>query len=313
MTEIKIGDTVFIVTLLENALYPNKHLNINNYDVVKGRIIEKGRNIVTVQLMDEKLVNIASEGCFLSHSDADQYRYRIVYDHFKNISIERITNDNATLLLPSFEPRITGNVLRFGERNMIWNLPSWDDEITEEKIIQLIATTKEDIDMLINILQVIVFANDYAKKLIGKYIIIELNNLYTLLYGGKDNNGQKIKGLKDLNERYGANEFRTLNRSKHALDRKYKFKLVRNKIGAHKDSTILFSEYLSLWSKINIDFLEEYWEMFNNHLEEILSKYYPNEKMYYFLMPEEKLRKNSELTNMAMQETLFPFDEEYKL
>lgn len=306
--KIKKGDEVFIVMLLENFPHPNRHFNVNNYIIVKSKVIEKGRNKIIVQLVNEKEVVIKRNACFFSQSEADQFRYHIVYDHLKNKSIERITNDIAELLLPNFEPKFTGNVLRFGERNMIWNLPNWDDEITEGKIIQLIATTKEDVDILINILEIIVFANDYAKKLIGKYIIIELNNLYLLLHGGVDS-----KGLKDLNEKYGKSEFQSLKRSIQSLEEKYQFRLVRDKIAAHKDSNILFSEYQLIWSKINIEFLEEYWEMLCIHLEEILSKYYPNEKLYYFLLPEETIPKTSELIRMAMPETVFPFDDSYEI
>jgi hypothetical protein len=307
--KLSIGDEIYVVVAVDPPQHPNGHLNVYNYVSVSAQIIEIEKKIVTVVLESGKQFDLVIDACFNSRKDADQFRYRIVFNHLKELSIYRIEHDTPKYLLPNFEPRFTGNVLRYGERNIIWNLPDWNEIVTEEKILQLIALTVEDVEILISLLEIMIFTNDYAKKLIGKYSIIELSNLYTLLRGG---NGSK--GLRNLNKEYAKNEFLQLEDKINKLESNYKFRDIRNKLVAHKDCNVDFTMYNVMWSKINIKFIEEYWQLITVHLEEILTKYYPEEKVLYFLLPKQSIpSEHDDLISETMKTTMFPFDDDLDL
>jgi hypothetical protein len=77
----------------------------------------------------------------------------------------------------------SGNPLRFSEPNIVSAVQSntFGKLDTSQKILQLVGAIWEDVDMLLGILFVLGYANDYVKKLIGKYIILELRSLYKCL------------------------------------------------------------------------------------------------------------------------------------
>lgn len=88
----------------------------------------------------------------------------------------------------------------------LWNVNS-------QKIIQVIAITIEDIEVLQSLMGILPFMNDDSKKLLGKYFIIELNSLYALLAGSNNS-----KGLKDFDEDYKNLEFKELSKKIRLLE-----------------------------------------------------------------------------------------------
>ena len=107
--------------------------------------------------------------------------------------------------------------------------------------------------------------------MLGKYFIIELNSLYALLAGSNNS-----KGLKDFNEDYKSLEFKELSKKIRLLEGKHKFKV------------------------------KEYWEILMNHLDIVLTKYYPEEKKLYFLMRQNDIEVFTAVSDKA---GYIPFDE----
>jgi len=77
----------------------------------------------------------------------------------------------------------TDNPLRYGEQKMAFAAytNTWGKANSIQKQLQMINAIWEDIRSLSDILLVLSYANDYTKKLIGKYIIIELKSLFDCL------------------------------------------------------------------------------------------------------------------------------------
>ncbi|MQL51457.1 hypothetical protein GFC01_04100 [Desulfofundulus thermobenzoicus] len=128
------------------------------------------------------------------------------------------------------------------------------------------------------ILQILAFINDYSQKLIGKYFIVELNSLFNLL-----------SKLTEYNTKYKSLEHKELLSEITKLENKFNFRYIRNKVAAHKDSNIDLKSYADMWNSINFSSLNEYWRVFVNHIDKILTKYYPIEKKLYFLIQRETI------------------------
>jgi hypothetical protein len=81
------------------------------------------------------------------------------------------------------EVSMSSNPLRFGEPMVAFATQANTVSRAEnaQKVLQLAGAILEDIDLLWSTLWLLGFANDYAKKLLGKYIIIELNSLFNRL------------------------------------------------------------------------------------------------------------------------------------
>lgn len=173
----------------------------------------------------------------------------------------------------------SGNPLRFGEPKI--SSPIQSNVVTEydnpQKIIQLIGAIWEDIEILNNILYVLSYANDYTKKLIGKYIIIELRSL-----------SSSFERLSQLDNEYKDNLYCRFVDKVTQLDDKFKFgviktrkPVIRNKISAHRDSNLDLMTAVELWAEITRYNLTKYIEVFAEHINELLKKYPFETKMYF--------------------------------
>jgi hypothetical protein len=280
MNNLNIGDTVFIVKISEKPVEKGGEINPRNYNVLAVNIIGIYKEEIKVEFENGRRQRIKNGQYFMHEVEAKQYCYKLANNVWRTKCAQKIKFDPPEQLLPNFNPRFTGNPLRFAERNITFVAQSnvWGSEVNEQKIIQVIAMTFEDIEMLIGILDVLGFMNDYAKKLLGKYIIIELSSLFNLL-----------SKLKDLNVEYKQNEYKELLVDIQHLEEKYKFKFIRDKVAAHKDSDINLKNYVEIWNAINQTSLKEYWSMFVNHIDKVLMKYYQEEKKIYFLIRQQPL------------------------
>jgi hypothetical protein len=275
MNSFSVGDTAYIVKLSENPTEQGGAINSRNYKVLAVKIIGLYKDEIKVEFKNGRRQRVKKGQYFKHEIEAQQYCYRLANDVWRNQCAEKIQFSPPEQLLPNFSPRFTGNPLRFAERNIGFGAQTnvWGSEVNEQKIIQVIAMTFEDIEMLIKILDLLGFMNDYAKKLLGKYLIIELSSLFSLL-----------SKLKDFNQDYKQNEYKKLLKSIIEIEKKYKFKFIRDKVAAHKDSDIDIRNYIEIWNAINHASLNEYWLMMANHIDKVLMKYYQEEKRLYFLI-----------------------------
>ena len=60
---------------------------------------------------------------------------------------------------------------------------------------------------------------------------------------------------------------------------KYGFRNIRNALGSHKDSTLNLQEYVDMWNKIDSKAINEYWEALSKHIDTVLIKYWPMDRL----------------------------------
>ena len=184
----------------------------------------------------------------------------------------RVLSEEEFPLLLSREPtRFTSNPLRlgeparvFGSQSHIWGKqPNKSDagykNFIRSKEMQNIAICMEDVNHLIAFIKIIPQASDYTNKLLGKYIILEINNISSC-----------FQNLSQVSE-----DFRKVNSSLQKrlknLDKKYRFKDVRNKMTAHKHHkgstlNLSMSEQIELWHAICSESLNAYLQMVHQHI-----------------------------------------------
>ncbi len=194
----------------------------------------------------------------------------------------------------------SGNPLRFGERNISFSFVGnvTGKENSPQKIIQIIGGIWEDIERLQDILYVLSYGNDYVKKLIGKFIIIELRSLFPCF----------IK-LSKLDDEYKDNLYLEFKYEVNKLNDELQFIDVRNKISAHRDLNLDLMTTTKLWEKITRYNIFQYIEVFRNHTNK-LSKQYPNETLMYFNLRRTPFRSVQEV-HQPKDNSYQPFDEEF--
>jgi hypothetical protein len=151
--------------------------------------------------------------------------------------------------------------------------------------------------MLLGVLFVLGYTNDYVKKLIGKYIILELRSLYECL-----------KKLCKFDQKYGFSLFCKLKCKIDKLERQ-EFKKIRNKLIAHRDTHLDIVKTTELWKQITRRNIYTLISIFKNHLDELL-KDYPVEADLYFAIREEPFKGITKIDKQADYE---PFDKPFKL
>ena len=166
----------------------------------------------------------------------------------------------------------SGNPMRFGEPKIAYGAQTntWGKKDNAQKIIQNIGSVFEEIHILINILYVLSFGNDYTKKIIGKYIILELNTLFSL-----------FKKLCKHDKNYHTNVFPDLESGIKKLEEELNIKFIRDKFAAHRDTDISLFDIYHMWQKITRQNIFKYVELFQNHLEKLPQNYHFEKRMYF--------------------------------
>ena len=201
-------------------------------------------------------------------------------------------------LRPAMQIRLTSNPLRMGERNRIFGAQgnTFHKEVTLQKVLQLLSVAREALLSLAGLLELAIFTNDFTKKLLAKYIIVELSTMMTL-----------FKGLSRLDDSYRAAEYRDLVRSVRRLDKKNVFRRIRNKLGAHLDADLDLAEYVSLWAAVSSDKVFAFVNVIEDHLIALMKSRYPHEYVLYFLASEKDVLGISEVAHAPTREYV-PFD-----
>lgn len=262
-------------------------LNPLSYEVVPVTVKQTSGTdcVVLSETYGEMTTNI--RGIFNSEPEAGNHRYRLANDVAKNVVANAIGQGHIPdYLLPNFSPRVTTNPLRMLERNAMGFIQpnTVNTEVSPQKVIQIMAGTVEDIKMIMAAMQFLTFTNDYVKKLLGKYLIIELTSLFLLFTGGHES-----QGLKDFNNEYRRVEYPQLVQEIRNLEEKFSLKLVRDKVAAHKDSNLDLLNYIDLWNRITYKAIDAYKSVLFSHIDAVLPKYFPHEYQHYFQVNQQSL------------------------
>jgi hypothetical protein len=183
--------------------------------------------------------------------------------------------------------RVTGNPLRFGEPKRLFGAQShiWGDqpEPTDEeelktylksKEIQNISICLDDIEHLFSILHLTKSASNYTNKLLGKYIILEIQNIVSCF---KNLSRVSIE-FRQLND--------SLNKKYKELDKTYQFKEIRNKLTAHRHEdrngtiNLPMTDQINLWNSITANAIKSYYNVIILHINH-LKQLAPQEYLMY--------------------------------
>ncbi len=165
----------------------------------------------------------------------------------------------------------TGNPLRWGEPHLGYGaqISTWSKAPNVAKVLQIMGSIVEDIHMLYGILRALAHANDHAKKLVAKYIVIELHSLYRCC--------ERLAKLDPANE---ADDFAALKQEVAELDETYGFRALRDKIAGHRDMDLDFADTIGFWRKLTRYALKQYTEAFDRYFERVLPRH-PRERDYF--------------------------------
>ncbi len=243
--------------------------------VIKGgRTFLKSETKGDVELEENTII----EECD-SYLDAELLLSDIIYRNCLGRVIDLLQSGELPdpFIKPEPGVKFSGNPLRFLEKNVgpIGSPLTWSRGKSREKILVIIKVCIDNIQVLISVINLLLFANDYTKKVLGKYVVVELYWIYQLF--GK---------LSKTNREYRDNEYEELKNAVLDLEKSYNLQGLRDQIGAHIDVDIGLSDYIKYWNNLNIDILTEYYELLARHVYIILEKYYSPLKRLYFDLPE---------------------------
>ncbi len=265
----QVGDQVFMASVIMDAQRKPQDVTVwegTIFDVV-------GENRYRVQFVtNEGLQDLDVTGgqLYTDFETAEKRKFAAI------AWLERCNLQNATDEHTDFLPEqiaapgkvyFTDNPLRFGERKMAFAAytNTWGAENSKQKQLQMVNAIWEDIRSLSDILFVLGFANDYTKKLVGKYVIIEINSLFICL-----------TNLSKLDRNYESTLYQELLQNIRHLEQMFQFKAIRDKVAAHRDTNLSLLDTISLWRNITRYNISKYIDVFADHLT-ALSRQYPGD------------------------------------
>ncbi len=273
-----MGKTVYLP-----FIFVDENEKVEDLIVVKGKLlneINEEKVLIEAYLPDgtKRTIEYKKSNVCVSMEKAEKK----LFDLRTNLILKEVRENFPETLLPdkikgSFNGSwMSGNPLRFGEpgvgffaqSNMFGNLEN------PQKIIQMLAAIHEDIEVLFSLLNLLYKTNDYTKKLLGKYVIIEMNSIFLLL--------QK---LSKLDIRYKKEYYESFFKEIAVLEKQFAFKVVRDKIAAHRDVNVDLITSVNSWNKITRYSISKYLELIEKHMNDFLTELYPHEKQSYFLVP----------------------------
>jgi len=165
----------------------------------------------------------------------------------------------------------TGNPLRFGEPNLLYaaQVSTFGGPATVSKCLQNVAAIVQNIQALYAVLYALTFANDFAKKLIGKYIVIEQESAFR--------NFMRMSKLDPVNEKA---DFELLKAEIMRLNKEYSFDYLRDKLASHRDADMDLGAIVQAWQKLTRYSLQQYNDALQIHLNRVLARH-PLELDYF--------------------------------
>ncbi|MDA8163531.1 MAG: hypothetical protein M0017_00670 [Desulfobacteraceae bacterium] len=262
------------------CFYFSPERELQNFEVVEGfitKIVNDEVEFTGVFQGQKQKVIFPRRNIFSSREDADK-RIEAALAWRESTNLKKELSGNIGFLPTNIaeinEVFPSGNPLRCGEPMICFGAQTntWGEDDNPQKVLQMAGAIWEDIATLKSVLYVLGFANNYTKKLIGKYIVIELNSLFNCL-----------KRLSELDADYKITLFSELLCQINILEEKYKFRAIRNRVAAHRDTNIDIMAALELWQNITRYTLNRYVNVFASHLDELLKKYQFEAKSYFFI------------------------------
>lgn len=280
-TNLSVGDVCYFVRYDRHLDHKGEDFNADNYEVIEGKVIDIKPTVTIVESLRFGRQPLLHKEVFDLPERARLYSYKKTYENLLSWTVKKLQDGDLPRkeLLPNFEYSLTCNPLRMTERNLSFGAisPDWGKQpISVSKIILLVTMTVDDLKMLIGILEITAYLNDYAKKLLGKFVVIELQSLYNLLRSLA--NSDQLKGFHEGFKK----DFENFNEQMKQLETKYSFRFIRDKIAAHKDQDLDVLDYLKAWSKINKESITEFLNVMIDFAGSSIAKHYPREATYYF-------------------------------
>jgi len=307
-TDLKPGEKVYFISYNPHRNLPGDDFNADNYETLSASLLSMSDAEAFLESTQSGRFSLPAHEVFKTEQEAHCYRYWKTYENLKTYVATALRKDDLPRepVRPNFEAAFTCNPMRITERNLAFGGQGnvWGRDVNVQKIILLLVVTVEDLKMLAAILELIPFVNDYAKKLIGKFMVVELNSLFALLNGSKGVKG--VKGLKDFNSDYAKTGFRQLIEKIRELETKYEYKSLRDKMAAHKDASLDVDQYREQWNNITKENLTEYCNLLIEHIGRSVAKYYPREARLYFPLSKSKFHDVIAVANS--NESYKPFD-----
>lgn len=277
---MKAGDKVF--TLVFDTGKNQTPLNPKNLEIIEASVVSvddlKKTAVISFMIQGQMLTNERHQEHLLSTKiEMEQHRQKAAFGLIKKRVIDRLQDGSlpGSSLLPNFELHFVGNPLRMKERNLGYGAQTntFGKAVSPQKLIQLIAVSVETVEVLIDVQELLIMCNDFAKRVLAKYITVEMRTIHKLL--GK---------LAAIDKVYESKYFMAFEVALGGLEKKYGYKFIRNKLGAHLDPELDLEEYIEAWEKLQIPILNEHWKEFCTHIDNALAALYPNEKKMYFLI-----------------------------
>lgn len=264
----------------------NENEQIQEFKVITGKLlkaVDEETLLIETYLPDgtKQTIEYKKSNVCVSMEKAEKK----LFDLRTNITLKEVRGNFPEALLPdkikgSFKGGwMSGNPLRLGEPGIAFFAQSntFGNIENPQKIIQMLGAIHEDIEVLFSLLNVLYKTNDYTKKLLGKYVIIEMNSVFILL--------QK---LSKCDVRYKKEYYEPFLKEIAVLEKQFAFKVVRDKIAAHRDVNVDLITSVNSWNKVTRYSIAKYLELIQNHLNDFfLTELYPHEKQSYFLVPME--------------------------
>jgi len=281
-------DEIFIQTLVADNF--DQMINVIP-QLLKGTIIKELReNTFEVEIAyprGKKFEVLPRQKIIKSRDEAEKKLCSVIALGERN-QLRELVKGN-TDFLPSYLTdkgvHYSANPLRYGEPGVVFCAQSntWNASENAQKIMQTIGAIWQDIRSLQAILFVLGYSNDYTKKLIGKYIILELWSLYVKLKDLRKHDADYRCDLHKKLEIDIKNLERELNLQlmNERLNKRLTLQVIRNKIRGHRDIDFALSDTVDVWQKITRYNLYRYIKVFESHIRELLANYNIEPSLYF--------------------------------
>jgi len=271
MATLNVGDLVYLPVVDPNATGTDRFL------VLEGQILDIGEDTyhvrwaregqVTAQWIPMANVHSSREGAERKALAAEEWK--------RKQDLDRAVGGQHAYLVKPIAPiegvYFTGNPLRFGEPNLLYaaQVSTFGGPATVSKCLQNVAAIVQNIQALYAVLYALTFANDFAKKLIGKYIVIEQESAFR--------NFMRMSKLDPVNEKA---DFELLKAEIMRLNKEYSFDYLRDKLASHRDADMDLGAIVQAWQKLTRYSLQQYNDALQIHLNRVLARH-PLELDYF--------------------------------
>jgi hypothetical protein len=267
--ELQLGDTIYVVHMVVG-----QRGALDAIEVSEGIIESLDGDTCRVRHRSGVALHQRQQVCF-DKDQAEERRFAIIGWLKARNEVKRNGGKLAALPEPLHAVDgviISGNPLRAGEPNIAFNAQSnaWGKQDSPQKVLQRLGAIFEDIHHLEALLSLIPHGSEYAKRLISKYVILELHAAVEVL-----------RRLATLDHEYKQHDYPQLVSALEQLDARYKFRIVRDKLSAHRDGDLDVLKVTDLWARITRRAVWSYFDAFEKHLRLLAARYRMEVALYF--------------------------------